>query len=201
MAYLGTQPNDVKKNIGLYTPSEILQLTKDGNWSGSLELIQEQTISSSTATMSFTDLGDYDVHLLMYSNAFTLTTDETNFLVRLSNDGGSSYISSGYQVANNLRRTANTLDQNSTSGSGIFTNQFSGGSTTGHGYMYFYNLLSSSKMSFISYQVIGDRDTCWSQIGGAVLPTAETHNAIQISDNASKNFGTLNAKLYGLKEI
>ncbi len=40
MAYLGTQPNDVKKNIGLYTPSGILQLTKDGNWGGSLELIQ-----------------------------------------------------------------------------------------------------------------------------------------------------------------
>ena len=41
MAYLGTQPNDVKKNIGLYTPSQILQLTKDGNWGGSLELIEE----------------------------------------------------------------------------------------------------------------------------------------------------------------
>ena len=35
MAYLGTQPNDVKKNTGLYTPSEILQLTKDGSWGGS----------------------------------------------------------------------------------------------------------------------------------------------------------------------
>ena len=43
MAYLGTQPNDVKKNTGLYTPSEILQLTKDGSWGGSLELIEEQT--------------------------------------------------------------------------------------------------------------------------------------------------------------
>ena len=51
MAYLGTQPNDVKKNTGLYTPSEILQLTKDGSWGGSLELIEEQTITSSTATM------------------------------------------------------------------------------------------------------------------------------------------------------
>ena len=39
MSYLGTQPNDVKKNTGLYTPGEILQLTKDGSWGGSLELI------------------------------------------------------------------------------------------------------------------------------------------------------------------
>ncbi len=36
MSYLGTQPNNVKKNTGLYTPSEILQLTKDGSWGGSL---------------------------------------------------------------------------------------------------------------------------------------------------------------------
>ena len=42
MAYLGTQPNDVKKNTGLYTPSEILQLTKDGSWGGSLELIEDK---------------------------------------------------------------------------------------------------------------------------------------------------------------
>ena len=39
MTYLGTQPNDVKKNTGLYTPSEILQLEKDGHGGGSLELI------------------------------------------------------------------------------------------------------------------------------------------------------------------
>ena len=40
MAYLGTQPNNVKKNTGLYSPSEIYQLEKDGNWSSSLELIE-----------------------------------------------------------------------------------------------------------------------------------------------------------------
>ena len=50
MSYLGTQPNNVKKNIGLYTPSQILQLTKDGNWGGSLELIQEQTVSGVSNT-------------------------------------------------------------------------------------------------------------------------------------------------------
>ena len=31
MSYIGTQPNDVKKNIGLYTPSEILDLTNVEN--------------------------------------------------------------------------------------------------------------------------------------------------------------------------
>jgi len=48
MTYLGTQPNNVKKNTGLYTPSEILQLEKDGHWGGSLELIEEQTTSGAS---------------------------------------------------------------------------------------------------------------------------------------------------------
>ena len=56
MSYLGTQPNDVKKNTGLYTPSEILQLTKDGSWGGSLELIEEQSVTSTTATLDFTSI-------------------------------------------------------------------------------------------------------------------------------------------------
>ena len=30
MSYIGTQVNDIVKNTGVYTPSEILQLEKDG---------------------------------------------------------------------------------------------------------------------------------------------------------------------------
>ena len=69
MAYIGTQPNNVKKNIGLYTPSEILQLTKDGSWGGSLELIESQTVSSASA-VDFTSIKGnvYDVHLLELIN-------------------------------------------------------------------------------------------------------------------------------------
>ena len=91
MAYLGTQPNDVKKNTGLYTPSEILELTKDGSWGGSLELIAEQTVSSASA-LDFTSIKEnvYDVHYLV--GGFTQQSD--NISIRLSNDNGSSFISS-----------------------------------------------------------------------------------------------------------
>ena len=67
MSYIGTQPNNVKKNIGLYNPSEILQLTKDGSWGGSLELIQSQTVSGVTQ-VDFTSIKEniYDVHLMEY---------------------------------------------------------------------------------------------------------------------------------------
>ena len=65
MPYLGTQPNNVKQNTGLYTPSEILELTKDGSWGGSLELIAEQTVSG-VANLSMTTIKEnvYNVHLL-----------------------------------------------------------------------------------------------------------------------------------------
>lgn len=68
MPYLGTQPNNVKKNTGVYTPSEILQLTKDGSWGGSLELIEEQTVSGTPTTINFTTLKAdiYDVHFMTY---------------------------------------------------------------------------------------------------------------------------------------
>ena len=90
MAYLGTQPNDVKKNTGLYTPSEILQLTKDGSWGGSLELIEEQTFSG-VSSVAFTDIKEnvYDVHFIQISN---FQQDHgNNFGMRwlLSNDCGS----------------------------------------------------------------------------------------------------------------
>ena len=101
MAYLGTQPNDVKKNTGLYTPSEILQLTKDGSWGGSLELIEEVDISSSTASFHLQVLKEniYDVHLLHLFN-FENTTNSQFVHCRFSNDNGSTYESgSNYEVA------------------------------------------------------------------------------------------------------
>ena len=55
MSYIGEQVNNVKQNSGLYTPSEILQLTKDGSWGGSLELIAEQTISGNVANFNFSE--------------------------------------------------------------------------------------------------------------------------------------------------
>ena len=82
MAYLGTQPNDVKKNTGLYTPSEILQLTKDGSWGGSLELIEEQTVSSVSA-VDFTSIQEskYDVHFMQVNTTDISST--TNFGIQL----------------------------------------------------------------------------------------------------------------------
>ena len=99
MPYLGTQPNDVKKNTGLYTPSEILQLTKEGSWGGSLELIESQTISSDTAQVDFTNIkgAKYDVHVLQASNIKN-ASDNQQFAIRMS-VGGTFDTDNDYQRA------------------------------------------------------------------------------------------------------
>ena len=97
MAYFGTQPNEVKKNTGLYTPSEILQLTKDGSWGGSLELIEEQTVAS-VSVIDFTSIQEnkYDVHY-MTINAYT--GSNINIRLRFYESGSSYETANGYQQA------------------------------------------------------------------------------------------------------
>jgi hypothetical protein len=178
-----------------------LQLTKDGSWGGSLELIEEQTASTS-ATLDFTNLGNYDVHFMTLNNFQADTASQASVLGRLSNNGGSSYIStSNYQRAWFRINTAGTTTEvngtNKTSFDSFFAvdNDY----RSSQGYIYFYNLLDSTKYSFVtfhSWNSVSD----WTNWGGFVLPVAETHNALRIFP-AVNNFLTGTAKLYGVKQI
>ena len=200
MAYLGTQPNDVKKNTGLYTPSEILQLTKEGSWGGSLELIEEQTASSSSA-LDFTNLGNYDVHYMTLDN-FQCTTSTTRYVAaRVSNDGGSSYESSNYERAWFRINTSGTTAEISDTGQSEMSNFFSidSDNRTSQSYIYFFNLLNSSKFSsatFHSFNSVGD----YIYFGGFNYAVAETNNALRIFPDGDA-LATGNAKLYGVKQI
>ena len=203
MPYLGTQPNDVKKNTGLYTPSEILQLTKEGSWGGSLELIEEQTVSSSYA--DFTNLGNYDVHLFQFKNV--VPSSQTNIGMRFSNNGGSSYTASGYQYAWQRGYPSSFAEVKSTSKSRILINGDIGTGTNDslNGYVYCYNLSNSSKYSFCSFHTIGSliSSSIYSMFsfGGGVLPTAETHNAVRFGTLDFAVLGSGTIKLYGVKQI
>ena len=117
MSYIGTQPNNVKKNIGLYTPNEILQLEKDGNWGGSIELIESQTFSS-VSSVIFDEIKEdiYDVHFITIDNFQQDGGDNYGMRWLLSNDGGSSYETSNYAMAYfNLTSGGSTTDNKDTS--------------------------------------------------------------------------------------
>ena len=94
-------------NTGIFPPQDINELTTYGQWQGlsqrgTLELIQTQTVNDSDYSESilyvdFTNLADYGVHFLVYSDFQGQGYGYPS--VRFSNDGGSSFETSGYAYA------------------------------------------------------------------------------------------------------
>ena len=198
MSYLGSQPNNLKQNIGLYTPSEILQLEKDGHWGGSLELIAEQTVSGSS-TINFTTIKEnvYDVHLMQFS--LIEGASEIALEMRLSNDGGSSFENSNYISAVQFCGTNGGFGvSQTTSGDRFRVLGYTNTSTPINAYVYLYNLGSSSKFSFITQH--STISTIFSYFGGQGYMVTETINALQLLNSAGSNFTGGTAKLYGVKE-
>ena len=208
MAYLGTQPNDVKKNTGLYTPSEILQLTKDGSWGGSLELIEEQTFSSTVAVVDFTTIKEskYDVHYMTLSNMKSAGDNQECCNIQLY-ESGTLETAGVYQIGANNISTITGLEnyeRRTTSADKINLN-FGAGNTGGEqeeGYLYFYNLGNSSKYSYVTGQFVGlnNDGKIWISIGGAMLPQASVVDGIRVLKNTG-DYAGFNIKLYGVKQI
>jgi len=207
MAYLGTQPNDVKKNTGLYTPSEILQLTKDGSWGGSLELIEEQTVNNVT-TVDFTSIQEnkYDVHYITFNNL--QREDSTGFAdMRIQfYESGVLETGSVYQYAQQYGGTGGAFGElKSTADSGIDITADTASADVSNGYIYMYNAGNSSKYTFVTYQN-------WWQVGatgymffaGGVLPQTSTVDGFRFLLKNSKTFNvttTGTIKVYGVKQI
>ena len=197
MSYIGTQPNNVKKNIGLYNPNEILQLTKEGSWGGSLELIATGTISSGN-TLNFTSLKEtkYDVHMLQAKNCESSSAN-TSLSVRLSNDGGSSYeAGTSYQLSLYYGTNSGSFGEVYNAGTSYMQFMSDTANNNRGGCMYLYNLGSSNK-SFSTYQQMEESSMSF---GGSVYTTADTINAIQVlTTNTNAWTGTVG--LYGIKQI
>ena len=203
MPYIGTQPNDVKKNTGLYTPSEILQLEKDGHWGGSLELIEEKSISAVSSAI-FTDIKEnvYDVHYLTVENC-TVSNNDVPILMRFF-ESGVEESASVYQRAEFIIDGSGASAEFKSTASDVLYNMWNIGNSTnesGVSYTYFYNLGNSSKYSFITNQEIhiSPVPLARTSFGGGVLPQASLVDQIKLFV-ASGTFSAT-AKLYGVKQI
>jgi hypothetical protein len=197
MPYLGTQPNDVKKNTGLYTPSEILQFTKEGSWGGSLELITEQTFTtSSTVENTSIQENKYDVHLL-YINAEGSTASNSGIQFY---ESGTLETASVYQYAHQYGTSGGSFGEGKSTGvDRIYTVNYGATHKTGL-YIYLYNLGNSSKYSFLTYhgnQSFASSTTMF--FGGGVLPQASTVDGFRVYLNTGTITGEY--KLYGVKQI
>tara|TARA_R100000655_G_scaffold29818_3_gene60266 strand:+ start:9233 stop:9829 length:597 start_codon:yes stop_codon:yes gene_type:complete len=198
MAYLGTQPNDVKQNKGLYTPSEILQLTKDGSWGGSLQLIQSQTFSS-TQTIDFSSIQGtkYDV---MVAQLIDIQTNGGNDNIDMRFfEGGVIESASVYKYALQYGYPS-TFGETKSSGADRMVIAPNQNSENSNGYIYFYNLNNSSKYSFYSVQTTNlSGGNFFFYYGGGYLPQTSTVDGIRFFSDSYNLEGTI--KLFGVKEI
>lgn len=202
--YLGQNtPNQTVNNSGVFSITDSADLESQGALGGSLELIEEQTIS--TAFADFTNLGNYDVHLFQLNNVVP-NTNGHNVGMRFSNNGGTSFISSGYQYAWQRGYPSTFTELRSTSADRILLN---GGIGTGatdsvNGFIYCYNLGNSSKYSFVTQQLIASLSSsslfAIFSFGGGVLPTAEIHNSVRFGSDSFSTLTSGTIKLYGVKQ-
>jgi hypothetical protein len=200
--YLGQNtPNQTVNNSGVFSITDSANLQSQGKLGGSLELIEEQTVSG-VSQVDFTSIKQnvYDVLLLQYNN-FIPTVDSSSLRVRFY-ESGVLETADVYQWAHQVNQSnGGVQEQNETATSNFRIALGSGNDEAGNGYVYFYNLGNSSKYSFVTYQAVGMNTTSVmnSHFGGGVLKQASEVDGIRLYTNNPSL--SITAKLYGVKQI
>jgi hypothetical protein len=170
---------------------------------GKLELIETQTVSGVSA-IDFTNIkeNEYNVHFVTANNMST-NTDQRHLITRFSTDGGSSFISSGYQQAQQYMLASGSFGEHKSTSQGFlnyWTSSLGLNEEVGNAYMYLYNLGDSTKYSF-STEMSSDFDylnILQVNFGSSVYPQANVVNAIRFEGHSSTSWaGTIS--LYGIR--
>jgi len=197
--YLGTQPNQTVKNTGVLSVTDVAELQSQGKLGGSLELIEEQTVTSPTSSINFTNIkgSQYDVHFLTILGYETNGGGSELVVIRFSNDGGSTYESSNYGNAQQVCATGGTFSEIRGTSDSAIQLSYTNNTEQSNNYVYLYNLNNSSKYSFATFQ--GLKQGADISFGGGVYAVAETINALQVTTGVACDVATI--KLYGVKQI
>ena len=201
--YLGTTPNQQLNNSGVFSVSEALQVQKDGEWGGSLQLIEEKSISGVSSAI-FTDIKEakYDVHFLQIID-YQPVSDGTDIRIRFY-ESGVEESASVYLFSFEYMTQGGSRQEVDSTGESYLRATFNTGNATnekGQSYNYFYNLGNSGKYSFQTMQtVLTNPNTDFNiAFGGGLLPQTSTVNQIKLY-NSGGNF-SCTAKLFGVKKI
>ena len=191
-------------NKGIFTPTDIYDLTRADKFTqyGQLELLQTQTISSATANFTSLDVSTYNVHIFTMSDL--VVTTQTEFGIRVSDDGGSSYETSNYEFANQRGYASGTFAERKSQSQGSI--RLGGDVTTDtnsvfNGYFYMYNAGDSTKYTFFtSHNTFAQGSTYTMEFGSGVYQIASRINAIQIGEGILGAFSSGTISAYGIKE-
>jgi hypothetical protein len=193
-----------RSNKGVLTPNQIIELDNENKFTkyGQLELI-ETVNASGVSSFDFSDLKDFNVHLITVSNA-TNDTSSKGLAFRLY-ESGTLESGSVYDTARQFAQTdGNGTENRSSSNSAIRfssnTDVSSISASNINGYLYFYNLLDSTKVTSVSQHSAGYSNSDRGEFiyGCNVLPQASFVNKIQV---LAFDTGTITGdiSLYGIR--
>ena len=186
-------------NKGIFTPNDIYDLTRDDKFTdyGQLDLIETQSVSS-VSQVDFTNLGTYNVHFLTSSSIESSTTN-VRYSVRFY-ESGVLETASVYKYSYQQCLIGSNAELNDTANSSIPIQIEQPTGFLGGGYTYFYNLIDSTKYSFLTNQHNRISDSMIAEFGSGVMPQASSVTGIQIRAYDS-SLATFNGSfsLYGIK--
>ena len=194
-------------NKGIYSPKDTKFLMDMQQFTrlGQLELIQTQTASSAT-NVDFTNLGNYNVHLLTVNN-HTFPAGSQDYGIRLYENGVLETASVYKYALQQCGIGGNFYESNSTGANHIRIDNTGSEQWVQHWYCYFYNLSDSTKYSFVTFHKVPKRLTSggsyssagtYIEFGSGVLPQASTVDGIRVYDSSqTASAGTLS--LYGIR--
>lgn len=207
--YVPSSPTQARgANTGIFEVNDIVDLLNAEQWSGefnALELIETQTFTTqSTVNFTGATITDYNVHFFTFNHTLGGNTPA----LRVSSDGGSSYLSSteyDWNYRNMQRRTGAGTEYRST---GTYFMPLGRSISYDHGFganVWIYNMNDASKYTHFTIQSTGT-DTAdginyysMTLFGNGFVEDKAVHNALQLLPNTGTLSGT--ASLYGLKQI
>ncbi len=206
--YLGTAPNQIKKNSGVFSVDDINELEAKGHFGGSYELIVTRSADNSAQTLEFDNCFStkYGMYLIHWKD-FVPANDENAIYFRFKNASGE--VTSGYQYAN-FRNNASGGSGEEKSTSAAFIKVHGGGgsgtSEAQNGHIFVYAPAGSDRTMASYSSTFIDQNALYNhEMGGGNSGTAEATPGFMFRSIASGgtlgNINSLDVSVYGVKSL
>ena len=196
-------------NKGIFSPKDIYDLTRADKYTnyGQLELIETQTVTTTTSLMDFKESDgtfdtSYNVHFLTVNN-FKPAIDGANLMLRFF-ESGVLESASVYQFAYQYGSATGVFGESKTTSISYLravpaVGNF--GRENGHSYSYLYNLGDNTKYSFQTFHSthINQTPDTFFSFGSGVLPQTSTVDGIRLQPTTG-DIDEVSISLYGIKE-
>ena len=194
-------------NKGIFTPKDIYDLDSLDKWTpqlGQLELIQTQSVTSSTASIIFSDIkeDEYNIHFVTWNN-FRPTVANKRLVMRFYEDGVEESASI-YEYAYQGCRTDSFGENYTTTDDSIFLgiNPDTTATYADNGYLYIYNAGDNDSWTTTSSHSTGMYHTAnyATYFGSANFVHQSVVDQFKFFSTATSNIEQVDISLYGIKE-